>query len=138
MSADLFSDDEASETLRNLLRFISVDYLPEVEAYVRFVNQWLAERPDLPAWSSGLERPQDRVIGHVDFLWRDHPVRVGVLPYRLYLLQKDQDVWDAAAGPDRLAMSELLSDTGLTALVHLRTTRRIARVDQLEVWAPSS
>lgn len=134
----LFRDDEVPDTLRALLRFIASDYLPEIKAFVAFANGWLAARPDLPDWTSGLDRPQDRVIGQVEFLWRGLPVKVGVLPYRLYLLQKVHDIWDRTIGPDRAALDELLEDVGLTDLVHLRAARKVVRRNHLEVWAPLS
>jgi len=130
----LFADDGVPETLKDLLHFVAEDYLPEVRAYVAHANQWLAERPELQAGTNGLERPQERVIGETDFDWRGHRVRVGVMPYRLHLLQKIQDLADRAMPEPRAAMRELLADTGLTELLTLRCSRRVLRVDHLEVW----
>lgn len=131
----LIADDDVPQTLKALLRFVAEDYLPEIEAYVAFSNIWLSERPDLPAGSSGLPRSEDRVIGRTEFIWRGHPIRVAVMPYRLYLLQKIQDVYDATAGVGRSSLDMLLSETGLERLVTLRTARRVVRRDHLEVWA---
>lgn len=130
----LFTDDAVPSTLKALLRLIAEDYLPEVQAYVGFANEWLAQRPDLKAGTSGLDRIQDRSIGEVDFQWRGHSVRVAVMPYRLYLLQKVQDVLDAATPEAQITMEALLSETGLASLLHLRTSRRVERRDHLEVW----
>lgn len=130
----LFADDAVPATLKALLRYIAEDYLPEVEAYVGFANDWLAARPDLVAGTNGLERQQDRVMGEVPFEWRGHPVKVGVMPYRLFLLQKIQDAADGAAPDERSAIDTLLGETGLSGLLTLRTTRRIERVNHLEVW----
>lgn len=130
---DLFPDDGVPDTLKALLRFVAEDYLPEVRAYVGFANAWLAERPDLEPMTSGLARTSERAIGRVAFAWRGETIKVAVMPYRLWLLQKVQDVFDGAA--DRTALNTLLSETGLADLVTLRTTRRVERVDQLEVWS---
>lgn len=132
--AELFADDAVPETLKALLRFIAEDYLPEIEAYVGFTNAWLAERPDIAPGTSGLERTQERVIGEVEFDWRGHRVRVAVMPYRLTLLQKVQDVFDQAAPQAQAAMRALLEETGLAALLTLRTARRVERANHLEVW----
>jgi len=131
---ELFGDDSVPDTLKDLMRFVAEDYLPEVEAYVTFANAWLAERPDLAAGTSGLPRTQDRVIGQVGFAWRGVEIKVGVMPYRLYLLQKIQEVADQAAPDERAAMTALLEETGLSALLTLRTTRPVLRLGQLEVW----
>jgi glutathione S-transferase len=126
---DLFPDDGVPDTLKALLRFVAEDYLPEVRAYVGFTNAWLAERPDLEPGTSGLARTSERVIGRVAFDWRGETIEVGVMPYRLWLLQKVQD----AIG-DSPELNALLSETGLTDLATFRTTRRVERVNQLEVW----
>ena len=129
---ELFADDGVPDTLKALLRFIAQDYLPEVRAYVDFSNGWLAERPDLETGTSGLARTSERVIGRAAFDWRGVEIAVGVMPYRLWLLQKVQDAADAHA--DSAALNALLSETGLGDLVTLRTARRVERIDQLEVW----
>ena len=132
--AELFEGDAVPETLKRLLRFIAEDYLPEVEAFVGFTNAWLAEHPGIEAGTNGLPRLQDRGIGQVEFLWRSHPMRVSVMPYRLYLLQKVQAEIDQAQPAARAAMEALLAETGLSALITLRGARRVERRGQLEVW----
>ncbi len=125
----LFADDGVPDTLKALLRFVAEDYPPEVRAYVGFANAWLAERPDLEPMTSGLARSSERVIGRVAFDWRGETIEVGVMPYRLWLLQKVQDVITASS-----ELNALLSETGLTDLATLKTARRVERVNQLEVW----
>lgn len=132
----LFADDAVPETLKALLRFVAEDYLPEVEAYAAFADAWLAERPDMAPGSNGLPRPQDRAIGQVSFDWRGVRITAAVMPYRLYLLQKVQDVVDAVEGADREAMQALLDETGLSPLLTLRPRRRVERQGHLEVWGP--
>jgi hypothetical protein len=131
---DLFEADAVPDTLKALLRFIAEDYLPEVEAFVGFANAWLADHPNVETGTNGLERPGDRAIGQVAFVWRGVPITVGVLPYRLYLLQKIQDVFDEAPLRERAAMEALLTDAGLTSLVTSRATRRVERHGHVEVW----
>lgn len=133
---DLFPDDAVPETLLALMRFIAEDYLPEIRAYVDFSNAWLAERPDLPAGTSGLDRSSDRVIGRAAFVWRGAPVEVAVMPYRLWLLQKIQDCVDALESGPRAEVQAMLTSAGLEDLMTLRTLRRVERVNHLEVWGP--
>lgn len=129
----LFADDGAPDTLKALLRFVAEDYLPEVRAHVAFCNAWLAARPDIAPGTSGLERTQERRIGATSFPWRGRELQVGVMPYRLYLLQKVQDGADHA--PPEAEVSALLEEVGLGDLLTLRTSRRIMRRNHLEVWA---
>lgn len=131
----LFPGDGVPDSLKAMLRFIAEDYLPEVRAYVGFTNAWLAERPDIAPGTSGLERTQERRIGEVEFTWRGHRLRVGVMPYRLYLLQKVQDVFDRATPEARSDIQALLDEVGLGDLLTLRTSRRVERRNFLEVWS---
>jgi len=130
----LFADDHVPDTLKALLTFIAQDYLPEVRAYVAFANEWLAARPNLETGTSGLERVQDRSIGAVAFEWRGHPIKVAVIQYRLYLLQKIQAVADRATPDAQAEMRTLLEETGLADLLKLRTSRPLERRNHLEVW----
>jgi glutathione S-transferase len=130
----LFADDVVPETLLALLRFIARDYLPEVAAFVGFTNAWLAEHPDIAAGTNGLARPQDRVIGQTTFEWRGQPMTVAVMPYRIFLLQKIQDLVDGGDAEARVAMQALLAETGLSSLLTLHASRRVERRDHLEVW----
>lgn len=134
-SPTLFADDAVPDTLKRLMRFVAEDYLPEVRAYVGFANNWLTARPELEAGTSGMPRTEDRVIGQAEFAWRGVPIQVAVMPYRLYLLQKVQDVADRADPGARAAMDTLLAETDLTPLLSLRTTRRVERRKHLEVWS---
>ena len=135
VAEELFKTDGVPETLKALLRFIAQDYLPEIDAFVTYANQWLADNPDIKSGTNGLKRPQDRAIGATDLLWRGQSIKVMVMPYRLYLLQKIQDVVDAATPDARTAMEQLLAETNLTPLLEHRTSRRVERKNHLEVWA---
>ncbi len=133
-STDLFDADAVPATLRELLRFIALDYLPEVQAYVEFTNQWLEGAPHIPVGESGLKKSGERSIGVTSFAWRGTTLTVAVMPYRLYLLQRVQDAAQALHAADRQRLDDLLSDVGLAPLLTLKTTRRVERRQHLEVW----
>ncbi len=133
----LFADDGVPDTLRALLRFVAEDYLPEIAAHLTFTNDWLARHPAIAAGTLGTPRPGDRLIGQAEFEWRGHLISTAVLPYRFYLLQKIQACADQAGQADRAAMDALLADTGLSALLTLRTTRQLLRAQNLEFWGPT-
>jgi hypothetical protein len=120
----------ASPTLARLLAFVAEDYLPEVAAMVGFINDWLAGQP------AGTldEKPIERGIGRVGFTWRGHDIQVGVMPYRLILLQRIQDAAEALSHSDSNRLSALLSPAGLDDLLRLKTTRRVIRRENREWW----
>ena len=116
------------------MRFIAVDYLPEILAHVDYANQWLAERPDIPAQSSGFDKASKRDIGAVEFEWRGITLNTWVMPYRFYLLQYLQDSFTDASDEARRSIEDLFTDCGLQALLSAKTTRRVIRKQHLEVW----
>jgi glutathione S-transferase len=120
----------ASPTLARLLAFVAEDYLPEVAAMVGFINDWLAGQP------AGTldEKLIERGIGRVGFTWRGHDIQVGVMPYRLILLQRIQDAAEALSHSDSNRLSALLSPAGLDDLLRLKTTRRVIRRENREWW----
>jgi hypothetical protein len=131
---ELFADDTVPETLAAMMRFVADEYLDEITAHVEYANQWLADRPDLETGTNGLPNPASRGIGLVEFTWRGVPVRTGVMPYRFWLLQR---IHDAVAGFDaagQAAVRSTFRETGLEALLDLHTTRRVERINHLEVW----
>ena len=95
----------------------------------------LDSKPDLVAGTNGLERKSERMVGHVEFEWRGTPVHVAVMPYRLYLLQKVQDAAESLTGSGRAGVDALLSETGLSEMLTLKTQRRVYRDNHLELWA---
>ncbi|MBY6211695.1 glutathione S-transferase C-terminal domain-containing protein [Microbulbifer agarilyticus] len=135
-NAQLFADDAIPETLKALMCFVAEEYLPELAAHVAFANQWLRERPDLEDGSNGLEDPTERIIGKAEFQWRGISLSTWVMPYRFYLLQRIQDSYDGAAPSEQEKIAALFAETGLEALLTLRTDRRVERKGHLEVWGP--
>ena len=123
----LFDPASIPETLMALLRFIAADYLPEVEAFVAGANAWLDARADIPPGALTITPPTARAIGMVPCDWRGHAIQVGILPYRLWLLQKVQAAADAAPA--------LLEATGLAGLRAARVRRIVRREAHLEYWA---
>lgn len=131
---DLFAPGTVPETLKDLMRYVAEEYLPEITAHVDFANNWLAERPDIKPGTNGLEDPGQRAIGMSEFNWRGHEIKTMVMPYRFYLLQRLTDCVDQASHKDQKTIRALFAETGLEAMLGLRTTRRVERLNHLEVW----
>lgn len=133
------------ETLLDLMRYVSVEYLPELEAHVAAANEYLAENPQIEAGTNGLERPGDRGLkggkglagrGTATFSWRGIELTTGVMPYRFWLMQKLHDDLAAASPEAQAHTREVFRAGGLESWLDLRTIRRVERVNNLEVWGP--
>jgi glutathione S-transferase len=135
MQEAFLPDDAIPESVEALLRFVAADYLPEVLAFVAWIDAWLAERADLLEGSPAVPGdPAGRVLGSCPFVYRGQPISVGVFPYRLHMLQRVQDAFDALSGPERDSVLALFERTGLAALLQARARRRVERRAHLEVW----
>jgi len=132
--AEFEVDNELPDTLKSLMHYIAVDFLPEISAHIQFANNWLAERPDLKSGSNGCDNPSQRFIGNAEFAWRGIKLRTAVLPYRFYLLQNLQDHFDSAPQTDKALIQNAFKACGLADLLTLRVTRRVERHNHLEVW----
>mgnify|MGYP001376912774 FL=1 len=133
---NLFSDDAMPATLKNLMRYVAQEYLPELRAQVQFANEWIDENLQLETGTNGLKKPESRVIGNVEFGWRGISLKTSVMPYRFYLLQRLQDSVMQASPAAQRAITDLFSETGLLEILDLTTYRRVERVNHLEVWGP--
>lgn len=127
----LFSFDAIPETLKSLMAFIAEDYVPEISAHVKFTNEWLSEQ-DAPTLKPGA---LGRGIGMATFEWRGHTIQTAVMPYRLYLLQRVTDAFEALNASDKAEVESLFEETNLAPLLRLKTTRRVIRENHLEGWA---
>jgi len=138
-NGQLIDDANIPDTLKELMQYISEEYLTEITAHVEFANNWLTERPDIKPGTDGTGKKPGaltRRIGMANFEWRGHEIQTAVMPYRFYLLQRLQDVVAEANQDDQNAIRTLFADTGLESLLKLKTIRRVKRVNHLEVWGP--
>lgn len=129
----LLANDTIADTLKALLRRVASDYLPEIEAMIAYANEWLASHQPKENEVVGGESFR-RDIGMCSFEWRGQTLDVMVMPYRIFMLQRIQDAYDALDAESRQAVDALLAETGLSAIVSARATRRVERKNHREVW----
>ena len=129
----LLGDDAVPDTLKTLLRRVASDYLPEIEAMIAMSNEWLNEnQPEANEVVGG--ESLGRGIGMCQFDWRGETVSAIVMPYRIFMLQRIQDAYDALDDAGGEAVDALLAETGLSRIITTRCTRRVERVNHREVW----
>ena len=130
----LFPDDAVPPTLAALLAYIAGEDLDEIADQVRAVDAWLADHPDVAEGEVVGGKPSHRSLGTTTFRWRDHDLTVGVIPYRMVLLQRLRDAHDGLDDAGRAAARAALGTAGLDPLLELRPRRRVERRDNREVW----
>ncbi len=130
----LVSGDNLPESLLQLMRFIADDYFPEINAHVERANSWLDRHPEIEAGSPTNNKSMKSGMGLAPFEWRRAAIETVVIPYRFYLLQRLQDAFDRQSQNDRTAIRSVFESTGLEKLFGLRTSRRMERQDNQEVW----
>jgi len=131
---ELFADDQLPEALMALLSYIAEEFVAEVIAIVGAVDRWLAEHPDTTDGDVVGGRPDKRFLGTTTFDWRGQSMTVGVVPYRLYLLQRLQGAFGRATSAEQARIRQLLGGAGLEPLLDVQARRRVERRDNREVW----
>ena len=143
----LIAADDLPATLLAMMRYVSEEYLGEISAHVATANEWLAEHPEIEEGTNGLDDPAIRGLtggrglvggGAATFPWRGIELTTSVMPYRFWLMQRLHDDLAAASPDDAARVRSVFADTGLEALLDLRTLRRVERAGHLEVWGPLS
>ncbi|MEQ1864460.1 MAG: glutathione S-transferase family protein [Micropepsaceae bacterium] len=133
-----FADDAIPATLAALLRYVGEEYANEIGAQVEFVNRYLGEHPEIREGDVVGGRPNARSLGRCDVAWRGVTLSVGVFPYRVWLLQRVQAAFGNCDRVGQDAVRALLKDAGLERLLDLRTSRRVERRDNREVWGAAA
>ncbi len=129
-----FEDKQIPQTLRDLLAFVARDYLPELEETVKATNIWLAANADIQTGATVCKKPHQQTLGKIQFQFRDIQCNGVNKPYRLTLVQRITDAYDALDKDSRTTCREFFASVGLEKLLTLKANRRIHRANFLEVW----
>jgi len=133
-SQQLFADDQIPPSLERLLAFIGEEFAGEALATVRAIDEWLQQHPHTREGDVIGGAPERRMTGRTTFDWRGAPMTIGVIPYRLYLIQRLQGAHLQASPAEQDGIRRLLSAAGLEQLLQIRPRRRLARSANLDVW----
>jgi glutathione S-transferase len=131
----LLADDAIPETLRALLRYVGEELVPELLAQVTFIDRWLGEHADeLDEDDVVGGAPHRRRLGSVAVTLHGQQVSVGVVPYRLFMLQRLQAALAECEPQAQAHVRELMRESGLEPLLDARARRRVERRENREVW----
>ncbi len=131
---ELFESGDLPQSLLQIMSFISEDYLPEITAHVERANSWLERHPEIETGAQANNQSMKSGMGLAPFNWRGASIETAVMPYRFYLLQRLQDAFGRQSQVGQTAIRSVFEGTGLASLLDLRTSRRMERQDNQEVW----
>jgi len=123
------ADDAIPPTLIDLLKAISVDFVPETVAAADAINTWIAAQDDLPPGT-----PCERMAGFCQFEVCGTPIGAMAQPYRFYLLARAQAERAAMDAATREELDDLLDQAGMRALMDVKLTREMGFQDNREIW----
>ncbi|MFT5483016.1 MAG: glutathione S-transferase [Halieaceae bacterium] len=125
---DFLAGDEIPDSLVAVLKVIAEDFIPETRAAADACNEWLDHnQPDAKA-------PAERMLGTCEFKVRGQVIKTVTQPYRFLLLQRVQDIYLALQADGQAVVDTLLADCGMSEILNIKLSRRLAQVDNLEVW----
>ncbi len=121
-------DDQVPHSLLDVLKVIAEDFVPETEAAANTINQWLADnQPDAGAAA-------DRMLGECEFTVRGQAITAVAQPYRFFLLQRVQSLYEAMSAQDQNAVEKMLAECGMESVLGTKLNRTIEQFENLEVW----
>ena len=129
---DFLGNDEVPDTLLAVLRVIAEDFVPETRAAAQCINSWLAEsQPESGAIASTRlnESP-----GSAQFSVRGQSTSSLAQPYRFYLLQRVQALYNGLSAAGKTAVEEMLGSCGMSEILTIKLDRELGRDGNLEVW----
>jgi hypothetical protein len=125
---DYLENDEVPDTLLAVLRIIGEDLVSETQAAATTINDWLAEnQPEAGT-------PAERFLGESQFTVRGTSLKSVAQPYRFFMLQRAQEIYDGLDASNKIAVDEMLQNCGLSELITIRLARQVGRKNNLEVW----
>jgi len=130
----LFEGDELPATLLDLLAYMGREVADEVEAHVRFVDEWLEDNPDAEEGEVVGGKASKRSLGMVTWNWHGHEITTHAIPYRILHLQRIQKAFDSLDSAGQTRVRGVLADAGLEVLIDIKARRRVERIDNVEAW----
>ena len=133
------ADDEVAESLGPVLRAVDGIYTDELAAQVAALDLWLGEHPEIVA-GDPVQSPDRarRPRGQLTFDLLGTPVTTALRAFSVFKLQAVTDTFAALEPEEKAAVRAWLEPLGLSRWLDLRASRRIARVQNREVWGDRS
>ena len=123
-----FPDGELPETMEPLLAQIARELAPDLTDRLAFLRGYVADHGP-QAGQPVTDKPHRRLIGTVNTSFRGVEYTGGVQPYTFFLWER---LIEAGRHP---AAKALFGEHDLTPLVEVELPIRVARRDNIEVWA---
>jgi len=134
VSTSLFDGDQLPPTLLDLLSYMGREFADEVVAHVQFIEDYLAENPDVSDGDIVSGKATRRSLGKVTWNWHGHEITTHAIPYRLLHLQKIQGAFDALDSAEQAQVREVLGAAGLEVLLDIKASRCLKRSNNVEAW----
>lgn len=122
------ADDEIPQTLIDVLKLLSEDFVPETQAHAERINQWLSENDP----QSGT--PAERSLDKASFELRGQSIESVCQPYRFAQLQRVQSFYDSLDKDNKVGVDALFALCGMRELLSIRLDRTLGWSNNLDVW----
>jgi len=129
---DFLADDEVPETLLAVLRVLAEDFVPETRAAAACLNAWLAQSSPESGAPAMLRLSES--MGNAEFDLRGQAISAVAQPYRFYLLQRVQAVYEGLGASDRESVEHMLDACDMSGILSIKLDRQLGRAENLEVW----
>lgn len=132
--ANFLPDDQIPATLEPVLAQIAGEIFPMLADKLAFLDSLIVERNPTDGEPVSL-KPHQRYVGLIDTRFRDEPVRVGVEPYLLYVLQRADRALARCATDVQSRVRDSLAERGLAGALPGERGYGVDRRNHIEVWS---
>ena len=130
--SDFLSKDEVPESLLAVLKVIAQDFVPETIAAAQSINNQLAAAA--PAAGSPAVGRLAQAPSSAQFEVCGQTLGAIAQPYRFYLLQRVQALYESFDAADQSLVMNMLQACDMTEVLTATLDRQIEYQDNLEVW----
>jgi glutathione S-transferase len=125
---DYLANDEIPQTLVDVFKVLSEDFVPETQAHAQHINQWLSDNNPEPGATA------ERFLDKASFELRGQSMESVCQPYRFALLQRVQSFYDSLDADQRSEIDDVFARCGMSELLSTRLNRALDWKDNLDIW----
>ncbi|MEO1662695.1 MAG: glutathione S-transferase family protein [Pseudomonadota bacterium] len=126
--------DALPETLKAIVSFMAIEYLPELKAAFAVFEDWASQQERVPG-TPLLPVKVARSVGRTEFSVRGVKMRCIAQTNTFWSLQRVHDAFDLLPQSDQETVRKAMQSMGASEILNLRPAHRLARHQYAEVWA---
>jgi hypothetical protein len=116
------------DTLVEVLRRVTLEYVPELKATMAAFETWNASRAQLTAGTSVSDKGDQPSFGMITYELEGRTIQQASAGHTLWMNQRVTDTFAALQHDEKLAAEAIFARIGASPVLSLKTPRRLSRL----------